>query len=250
MKLIVAKDFQEMSNVAAKEIIKQVKENPNIVLGLATGGTVVGMYEALIEDHQQNKTSYKDVHSVNLDEYIGLEYTNPQSYHYYMNDQLFSHIDIQKDNVIIPNGLAENIDAACQEYEKTISDLGGVDLQILGIGQNGHIAFNEPGTSFDSITHKVELTESTRNANMRYFESIDDVPTHAMTMGISTILKSKQILLLASGKSKAEAIYNLINGEVNESNPASALKNHPNVTIIADEEALSLLEESQKKELL
>ncbi|MCH1627274.1 glucosamine-6-phosphate deaminase [Fredinandcohnia quinoae] len=249
MKLIMAKDYQEMSNKAADVIINQVKEKPNTVLGLATGGTVIGMYEALIQDHQKNNTSYKEVHSVNLDEYVGLEYTNQQSYHYYMNDQLFSHIDIQADNVIIPNGLAENIDAACQEYEKAIAELGGVDLQILGIGQNGHIAFNEPGTSFDSITHKVELTESTRNANMRYFDSIDEVPTHAMTMGISTILKSKQILLLASGKSKAEAIYNFINGEVHESNPASALKNHPNVTIIADEEALSLVEDDKKKVL-
>lgn len=247
MKIVAAKDYKEMSNMAAKVIINQVKEKPDSVLGLATGGTVVGTYEKLIEDYQQNKTSYKHIHSVNLDEYIGIEASHPNSYHYYMTDHLFSHINIEKDHIHIPNGLASDYEAECVEYERAIEKLGGVDLQLLGIGVNGHIGFNEPGTPFDSITHVEKLTESTRKANMRFFDSLDEVPTHAITMGISTILKSRKILLLVSGKKKAAILSQLLNGEVDEKVPATILKTHPDVTIIADEDALALVGDEKKR---
>ena len=247
MKVVAVKDFEEMSRLAAAMISHQVKEKPNSVLGLATGGTVVGTYEELIKDYKQNKTSYENIRTVNLDEYLGIEKENPNSYYHFMMENLFSHININQDNTHVPNGLAKDFEEEGKKYEKIISDLGGVDLQLLGIGVNGHIGFNEPGTSFDSVTRAVKLEESTRQANMRFFNSIDEVPTHAVTMGISTIMKSEKILLLVSGKAKAEAVEKLINGNITEAVPATVLKNHPNVTIIADEEALSLVDDEKKR---
>ncbi|MFT4416164.1 glucosamine-6-phosphate deaminase [Fredinandcohnia humi] len=247
MKIIAVENYQEMSKAAAQFIINQVKEKPQSVLGLATGGTVLGTYEKVIEDYQQNKTSYKQVHSVNLDEYIGVEATHPNSYHYYMMEHLFAHIDIERDHIHIPNGLAKNTEEECRNYEGVIEELGGVDLQLLGIGVNGHIGFNEPGTSFDSVTHVVKLTESTRDANKRYFNRLEDVPTHAITMGISTIMKSKNILLLVSGKKKAEILAQVMNGEIDEKVPASILNTHPNVTIIADKDALAFVGGKKKR---
>ncbi|MFD6439909.1 glucosamine-6-phosphate deaminase, partial [Peribacillus sp. NPDC060186] len=182
MNIIRVQDYKEMSQSAAEIVIRKVKENSKIKLGLATGGTPKGTYDALIEDHMQNNTSYENVTSFNLDEYIGLNSNDPNSYHYYMNQSLFAHININKEQTYLPNGIADNLAEECTRFDKMIESLGGIDLQILGIGQNGHIGFNEPGTSFSSGTHVVALEESTRLANARYFDSIDEVPTHAITM--------------------------------------------------------------------
>lgn len=239
MKIIEAKDYQEMSSIAANYIIEKVHSNPNIILGLATGGTPVGIYSNLIADHQKSGTSYRTVTTFNLDEYVGLVGGNSNSYRYYMNNQLFNHIDIEKTMTHIPHGDASDIQKECADYEALMAKHGNIDLQILGIGGNGHIGFNEPGTSFDSKTHVVQLTPSTRGANARYFNSLEEVPTEAVTMGIATIMKSKEILLLISGESKNDALSKLLNGEVDERFPASVLKNHPCVTIIADEKALN-----------
>ncbi|TYR79746.1 glucosamine-6-phosphate deaminase [Priestia megaterium] len=239
MNIIQVKDYAEMSKKAAELLIKKVKANPSINLGLATGGTPKGLYKELIHDHTQNGTSYQKVTTFNLDEYIGMKANNPNSYHYYMADALFNHIDIPAQHTHLPNGRAQNNEQECIRYDQLIDSLGGIDLQVLGIGQNGHIGFNEPGTPFHSPTHIVKLEESTRQANARYFNSIDEVPTHAITMGISSIMKSKEILLLVSGESKSEAMQKLLHGEISEDFPASILKNHPCVTIIADQKALS-----------
>ncbi|WP_453992233.1 glucosamine-6-phosphate deaminase [Bacillus nitroreducens] len=247
MKIIAAKNFDDMSELAAAMISHQVKEKQNSVLGLATGGTVEGTYKELIKDHKQNQTSYEGIQTVNLDEYVGIEKEHPNSYHHFMMENLFSHINIKQENIHLPKGLAKDYEEECKRYEKVISDLGGVDLQLLGIGVNGHIGFNEPGTSFDSVTRVVELEESTRQANMRYFNSIEEVPTHAITMGISTIMKSKKILLLVSGKAKSEILEKVINEGVTENIPATVLKNHPDVTVIADEDALSQVDKEKKE---
>jgi glucosamine-6-phosphate deaminase len=239
MRIIEVKNYQEMSGIAANYIIEKVQANPNLHLGLATGGTPVGIYSNLIEDHQKNGTSYSKVTTFNLDEYVGLTGENPNSYRYYMDDHLFNHLDIQKTNTYVPRGNAADIHKECVAYEELMENHGGVDLQILGIGSNGHIGFNEPGSAFNSKTHIVELAPSTRKANARFFNSLEEVPTKAITMGISTIMKSKEILLLISGKSKSEALNKLLTGVVDESFPASVLKNHPCVTIIADEEAIA-----------
>jgi glucosamine-6-phosphate deaminase len=239
MKIIEVNDYEQMSKEAAKYIIEKVTHFPSTTLGLATGGTPVGTYKNLIADHQQNGTSYQKVTSFNLDEYIGLSGNNQNSYRYFMDNQLFNHIDIKKNKTHIPNGEIVDSEKECIRYEELLVKHGGIDLQILGIGSNGHIGFNEPGTSFHSTTHIVDLAPSTIKANSRYFNQIEDVPSRAITMGIATILKSKEILLLVSGDNKKEALYNLLNGEVNESFPASVLKNHPCVTIIADKAAVA-----------
>ncbi len=239
MKIIEVKDYTEMSQKAAEYIIKKVCKYPTLTLGLATGGTPIGTYKNLIADHQKNGTSYRNVTTFNLDEYIGLSSENKNSYRYFMNDHLFNHIDINKQKTNIPSGDNLDIEAECLRYEQLIANHGGIDLQILGIGSNGHIGFNEPGTLFTTNTHVVELTPSTIKANARFFNKIEEVPTKAITMGIATIMKSKEILLLVSGESKKEAIGKLLNGNVTESFPASVLKNHPYVTIIADKAAVS-----------
>jgi glucosamine-6-phosphate deaminase len=241
MKLIEVKDYQEMSQVAADYLLSKVKTSEKLTLGLATGGTPQGLYEALILDHQENKTSYQHVSSFNLDEYIGLSGNHPNSYSHYMKENLFKHIDIKSENTNIPSGKAVDLTRECEAYDEKIYSHGGIDLQVLGIGSNGHIGFNEPGTSFDSNTHIVELAQSTLEANARYFDSIDEVPTHAITMGISSIMKSKEILLLASGPSKQEALKTLVEGDISEDFPASILNRHANVTVIADEEALAMV---------
>ncbi|MGJ7910161.1 glucosamine-6-phosphate deaminase [Neobacillus sp. LXY-1] len=240
MKIIEVKDYMEMSQKAAEYIIEKVCNQPNIKLGMATGGTPVGMYKKLVEDHQKNGTSYKKVMTFNLDEYIGLNGDNKNSYRYYMNENLFNHIDIDKKrNTFIPRGDIKDYNEECLRYEDLIDKHGGVDVQILGIGNNGHIGFNEPGTSFQSVTHVVNLASSTIQANARFFERMEEVPTQAITMGISTIMRSKEILLLVSGESKNQALHSLLNGEITESFPASILKNHPCVTIIADKAAIA-----------
>ncbi|MBA2873282.1 glucosamine-6-phosphate deaminase [Anoxybacillus caldiproteolyticus] len=247
MKLMEVKDYKEMSEKAAKIIIEQIKKKPNSVLGLATGETVLGTYAALADDHRRNGTSYERVHTFNLDEYLGLGPDHPNSYHYYMNRHLFSHIDIPVSQTYIPNGLADDAEAECKRYENLIDEVGGIDLQLLGIGRNGHIGFNEPGTPFSTVTHVVELAPSTRQANARFFPTLEDVPSKAITMGIATIMKSGHIILLASGKTKAPIMAQLFEKDVTPLIPASVLKTHPNVTIIADQEALSLVRDEQRK---
>jgi glucosamine-6-phosphate deaminase len=249
MKIIKVKNYDEMSQVAASYIIDKVNEHPNLILGLATGGTPKGTYRYMIENHQNNGTTYRKVTSFNLDEYIGLSENHPNSYRQYMNESLFKHIDILKSQTNIPNGETSDPEKECNRYEQLMEDHGGIDLQILGLGGNGHIGFNEPGTKFGSKTHIVKLTPSTREANARFFNSLEEVPKHAITMGISSIMKSREIVLLVSGDSKKEAMKQLICGEVSESFPASILQLHPNVTIIADEKALMEANDYCGKEL-
>ena len=242
MKVIQVDDYEDLSHLASELIISKVKQKPDAVLGLATGSTPLGLYRNLIKDHQENGTSYQQIHTVNLDEYIGLSKENPNSYYSYMMKNLFQHLDIPHHHIHLPHGEADDLSQECERYEKVLKRLGTIDLQILGIGGNGHIGFNEPGTPFSSRTHIIDLKESTRQANARFFNHIDEVPRQAITMGIGTIMKSKEIILLSSGEAKAEATYQLINGEVTEHLPASILKRHPAVTVIVDKVAASLLD--------
>ncbi len=241
MKIIVLKDFESVSQAAAKMIIDQVKENPASTLGLATGSSPIRLYEIMREDHKENGTSYKDVKSFNLDEYYGLSHDHPQSYYYFMNHHLFSGIDIDLNNVHVPSGTLGKEEAA-DEYNKMLAE-NHVDLQLLGIGSNGHIGFNEPGTPFDSLTHCVALKESTIQDNARLFfdGKVEDVPTHAITMGIGNIMQAGKVLLIACGKNKAKAVKGMIEDEPSIDLPASALQNHPDFTVIIDEDAASLL---------
>ena len=239
MKVIVVKDYEQMSDKAF-EIMKQVVvANPNGVLGLATGTTPIGLYKRMIEDCKQG-TSYKNIKTVNLDEYKGLDVNSDQSYVYFMRDNLFNHIDIDLNNTNIENGKAENAEEECARYNALL-DVLQQDIQLLGLGSNGHIAFNEPGTPFGSVTHVVDLQESTIKDNARLFNDISEVPRQAFTMGLKNIMNAKKILILASGANKAKAVYGMINGEVTESLPASVLQLHPDCTLIIDEAAASLL---------
>jgi glucosamine-6-phosphate deaminase len=247
LNIIEVKNYEEMSEKAAAFILETLKTKPDAVFGMATGGTAIGTYQYLVQNFKNSTVSYEKAHTVNLDEYIGIDPVHEQSYHTYMNRHLFQHIDLPANHRHIPNGKAKDAAAECLCYEETIEALGGVDLQLLGIGHNGHIGFNEPGTPFQSKTHVVELTELTRKANARYFDRMEDVPTHAITMGIATILKSKRILLLVSGKGKAEILHKFLTSDITEHIPATALKHHPNVTIIADEDALSTWPKEDKE---
>ncbi|WP_010631269.1 glucosamine-6-phosphate deaminase [Sporolactobacillus vineae] len=241
MKLIEVKNREELGIKAASLISDLVRRKPDAVLGLATGGTPVETYRHLVEDHHANRTSYRKIRTVNLDEYVGLGTSDSNSYHAYMEAHLFRFIDLPAAQHHVPDGQALDLDRACRDYDQLIDRLGGIDLQLLGIGRNGHIGFNEPGSSFSIGTHIVRLTESTRAANARYFSRPEDVPERAITMGIGTILKSRQILLIVSGKNKAEAMKQFLKYSKPENDfPASALISHPDVTVIADEEALSL----------
>lgn len=237
MKLIKAKDYEDMSRKAASIFFSQITLKPDSVLGLATGSTPVGTYKQLIEWCKAGDLSFKDVKTVNLDEYIGLSGDSDQSYRYFMNENLFNHVDIDKSNTNVPNGKATDMDAECVRYEALIRSLGGIDVQLLGIGNNGHIGFNEPNEYFDKFTHVVNLTESTIQANTRFFEKKEDVPRTAVSMGIKTIMEAKKIVLVANGKAKADIIYETCFGPITPNVPASALQLHPDVTIIVDEEA-------------
>lgn len=238
MNIIKVKDYDEMSKKACEWLIEKMGKLEAPVLGLATGSTPEGLYDRLIEAYKQGDVTFKDTTTFNLDEYVGLSENDPQSYHFYMHERFFKHIDIKPENTYLPKGDAHNLEEETKRYEQLIKDAGGVDVQLLGIGTNGHIAFNEPGISFDSRTQVVDLTESTIKANSRFFNSMDDVPTQAVTMGIESILESDEIVMLVSGESKAEALAQVINGEVTEDCPATVLQQHENVTIIADEAAL------------
>jgi len=232
MKWIEVNSYDEMSKVAANIFTKQLQEKPTSILGLATGGSPVGMYEELVKRQQAEQVSFKDVITFNLDEYVGLDQTSPASYWTFMHEQLFNHVDIKEENIHLPNGKAEDLAAECIAYDARIKEAGGIDLQLLGIGVNGHIGFNEPGTPFESLTNIVELTESTRTENAIYFDDPKDVPTHAITMGIQSIMNAKEIVLIAFGEKKLKAIERLKSGIINEDFPASQLLNHPNVTVI------------------
>ena len=240
MKVIVVKDYEEMSLKAFEVMAEVVKNNPNAVLGLATGSTPIGLYKNMIKDHKENGTSYKNIKTVNLDEYAGLDYSSDQSYVYFMRSNLFDHIDIDLNNTNIENGKATDRQAECDRYNKLLEEMQQ-DIQVLGIGSNGHIAFNEPGTPFGSVTHIVDLAESTIKDNSRMFASIDEVPRQAFTMGLKNIMNAKKVLILANGANKAKAVYGLVKGEVTENLPASVLQLHPDCVVIADEAAASLL---------
>lgn len=240
MKVIITKDYDEMSKKAFEVMAGVVKSNPEAVIGLATGSTPIGLYKNMIKDHNENGTSYKKIKTVNLDEYAGLDVNSDQSYVYFMRDNLFNHIDIDLKNTNIENGKAADREAECARYNALLETMQQ-DIQVLGIGSNGHIAFNEPGTPFGSVTHIVDLTESTIRDNSRLFSRIEDVPRQAFTMGLKNIMNAKKIVILANGKNKAKAVYGLVKGPVTEQLPASVLQLHPDCTVVVDEEAASLL---------
>lgn len=239
MRIYCEKDYQAMSRRAANIIAAEVIRKPDCVLGLATGSTPVGAYKELIAMYQQGDVSFKEVHSVNLDEYKGLAPTHDQSYRYFMQDNLFNHVDIDPANTNVPNGLAEDAEAECAAYDRLVESFGYADLQLLGIGNNGHIGFNEPDSSFTKATHVVDLTESTISANARFFESANEVPRQALTMGIGCIMAARRILLVANGAGKADALYNTVCGPITPECPATILQLHKDVVIVADEAALS-----------
>ena len=239
MKVVVGNE-KVISKLIADEFIKQVNEKPNSVLGLATGTSPLGVYANLVKANKEGKVTFKDVATFNLDEYIGLEGTHNQSYRYFMNDNLFNHIDIDKSRTHVLKGVGNYIEYMNQ-YDDEIASFGGIDLQILGIGSDGHIAFNEPGTPFDSLTHIAELTESTIRDNSRLFNDISEVPTKAVTMGLKSIMNARKIVLIATGKNKAKAIHDLLLGPKTEEVPCSILQDHPDCTIFVDEEAYSLV---------
>ena len=242
MNICKAKNYQDMSRKAANIISAQVIMKPHCVLGLATGSSPIGTYKQLIEWYNKGDLDFARVMSINLDEYKGLSPENPQSYRYFMNTNLFDHVNIDKTRTFVPNGLEPDPEKACAAYEEIIRQSGGIDLQLLGLGRNGHIGFNEPADAFARETHCVNLTESTIDANKRFFESEDDVPRQAYTMGIGSIMKAKKILVVVSGEDKADALKVTICGPITQQVPASILQLHNDVTIVADEAALSKMD--------
>lgn len=247
MKLIILKNKTEIAQLLSKIIIDIIKFKPNAVLGLATGSSPIETYDLLISDAKNNKRDWSKVITFNLDEYVGLSPKHEKSYRYFMNQQLFSHIkSLKLENTYVPNGIGD-LKQNVEDYEKLLKVKGPIDLQILGLGTNGHIAFNEPGTLASSKTHIVNLTKETINANKRFFSKVEDVPTKAVTMGIDTILQAKLIVLIVTGTNKAQAIRELIEGKVSPKYPCTFLQNHDNVTIIIDEEAATLLKPSISK---
>ena len=242
MRFYKAKDYKELSRKAANIISAQIIMKPNCVLGLATGSTPIGTYLQLIEWYQKSDIDFSEVISVNLDEYKNLLRSSPQSYYYFMRQNFFDHINILPENTHIPNGMEPDSEKACREYKNIIHQVGGVDLQLLGLGHNGHIGFNEPDDAFEKDVHCVNLLESTIEANARFFNNIDEVPKQAYTMGIKTIMQAKKIVVVVSGLDKAEMLKEAFFGAVTPHIPASILQMHNDVTIIADEAALSKLE--------
>ena len=241
MNVVVCENYDEMSKVAADIIAGQLKEKPASVLGLATGTTPIGLYAELVRACDAGEISFARAQSFNLDEYRGLPGTHNQSYRYFMQENLFDHVDIDVANTHVPDGSMEDAEAACAAYEDAIAQAGGIDLQLLGLGHNGHIGFNEPCDSFPVATHCVELTESTIQANSRLFDSIDEVPREAYTMGIGTIMKARKVLLVVNGAAKAQIVHDVVCGPVVPAVPASVLQLHPDVTMVVDKEAASLL---------
>ena len=239
MQIYRAKDYEDMSRKAANIIASQVVLKPDCVLGLATGSTPIGAYKNLVEKYEQGDLDFSQVTTVNLDEYKGLPRENDQSYYYFMHDNLFDHVNVKPENTHLPDGTKEDSDEECARYEELIRTLGGQDLQILGLGHNGHIGFNEPDAIFEKATHCVDLQESTIEANKRFFASADDVPKQAYTMGIGTIMQAKKILVVVSGEDKADTVAKAFFGPVTPEVPASILQFHKDVILVADEAALS-----------
>ena len=242
MKIYKAKDYKDMSRKAANIISAQVIMKQNCVLGLATGYTQIGTYDQLVEWYNKGDLDFSEVTTVNLDEYKGLPRTNDQSYYYFMHQHLFDRVNIDPERTNVPNGMEPDAEKECGRYEELIRSLGGVDLQLLGLGHNGHIGFNEPGEAFEKETHCVDLTESTIEANKRFFASADDVPKQAYTMGIKTIMQAKKILIVVNGENKADIVERAFFGPVTPEVPASILQLHNDVTLVGDEEALAKIE--------
>ncbi len=241
MKIIVTKNYEELSRKAGNLFASQLILKTNAVIGLATGSSPVGMYKELVRIYQAGDIDFDEVVSFNLDEYIGISPDNEQSYHYFMKENLFNHINIRPENIHIPSGIAVDMTVAASSYDKMIEEAGMIDIQILGIGNNGHIGFNEPDVKFEARTHIVELEQETIEANSRFFDSIEEVPTQAISMGIKNIMQSRKIVLIASGEGKAKVVQQMIEGPITPELPASVLQLHPDVTVILDEEAASLL---------
>jgi len=239
MKIYKAKDYKDMSRKAANIISAQMIMKPNCVLGLATGSTPIGTYDQLVEWYNKGDLDFSEVTTVNLDEYKGLPRTNDQSYYYFMHQHLFDRVNIDPERTNVPNGMEPDAEKECGRYEELIRSLGGVDLQLLGLGHNGHIGFNEPGEAFEKETHCVDLTESTIEANKRFFASADDVPKQADTMGIKTIMQAKKILIVVNGENKADIVERAFFGLVTPEVPASILQLHNDVTLVGDEAALA-----------
>lgn len=239
MKIYKAKDYKDMSRKAANIISAQVIMKPNCVLGLATGSTPIGTYDQLVEWYNKGDLDFSEVTTVNLDEYKGLPRTNDQSYYYFMHQHLFDRVNIDPERTNVPNGMEPDAEKECGRYEELIRSLGGVDLQLLGLGHNGHIGFNEPGEAFEKETHCVDLAESTIEANKRFFASADDVPKQAYTMGIKTIMQAKKILIVVNGENKADIVERAFFGPVTPEVPASILQLHNDVTLVGDEAALA-----------
>lgn len=235
MRFIICDNYEQMSKKAAEFVAAQIILSPNCNLGLATGSTPIGMYKNLVD----MGVDFSEVTTFNLDEYYPIKQTNEQSYHYFMTKHLYSKVNLKKENIFIPNGETDDPMAECKRYEKAIREHGGLDMQVLGIGQNGHIGFNEPSEALNSFTHVTSLTQNTIAANSRFFDSIDDVPTKALTMGVATIMRSKRILLLASGREKAHVVHALQGNMIDPEIPATILAAHNDVTIVLDKDALN-----------
>lgn len=243
IKFVLTKDYEDMSRKAANFISSQMVLKPNSVLGLATGSTPIGTYKCLVERYEKGDLDFSQITSVNLDEYRGLTHDNDQSYYYFMHDNLFSKVNVDLDNTYVPDGTIADAEEACRKYEDIIASTGGVDLQLLGLGHNGHIGFNEPDEVFPKLTHCVDLTESTIEANSRFFASKEDVPTQAYTMGIQTIMNAKKILVVVSGSDKAQIVRKAFMGPVTPNVPASVLQLHQDVTVVGDEDAFKEIRE-------
>ncbi|SFT87363.1 glucosamine-6-phosphate deaminase [Selenomonas sp. GACV-9] len=241
MRIIITDSYENMGLEAANIVAGQIYLKPDSVLGLATGSTPVSMYQRLAAVHKSVGLDFSEVTTFNLDEYIGMAPENPQSYHYFMQEYFFRHINIRPENVFLPDGMADDVVAEGNRYEKLIAAKGGIDLQVLGIGQNAHIGFNEPDVKFAATTHKVELDEETIQANSRFFKNSDEVPRYAISMGIKTIMMAEHVILLANGRNKAEAVYKAVCGDVTPEAPASILQLHRDVALILDREAAALL---------
>lgn len=241
MRVLITDSYDQMGLEAAKIVAGQIYLKPNSVLGLATGSTPLSMYERLVAVHRTVGLDFSEVTTFNLDEYIGMGPDKPQSYHYFMQEHFFKHINIKSENVHIPNGMAQDVIAEGERYEQLIAAKGGIDLQVLGIGQNAHIGFNEPDVKFAATTHKVELDEETILANSRFFNNVDEVPRYAISMGIKTIMMAEHVILLANGRNKARAVYKAVCGDVTPEAPASILQLHRDVVVILDKEAAELL---------
>lgn len=241
MRIIVAENYEAMSRQAANILSSVIVTKPDCVLGLATGSTPIGTYKELIKRYEEGDLDFSRVKSVNLDEYVGLEPTHDQSYRYFMQDQLFNHVNIKVENTNVPQGMAQDVEAECRRYDEVIASMGGVDIQVLGMGHNGHIGFNEPAEDFPKGTHQVDLADSTIEANARFFENRDMVPRKAVTMGIGSIMQARTILVVVSGEGKADIVEKAFRGPVTPQVPASILQFHPDVILVGDKAALSKL---------